>query len=162
MTRAAVILCSLLALAGCDEETIENLVEGKVEVFTIHSASTTNLTGVPDGYHTWAELQNLNVDLPENAPFGTRDDLVNAVGDVTDSGCAKIPETSGVCFKEGDTSSCLPTELTEVGLKTYKIDLSSIEDAINAGFYPTAVQYLDQFGLNSNLSIEDAECSAIE
>ncbi|MGB7997782.1 MAG: hypothetical protein WCF45_16830, partial [Photobacterium halotolerans] len=136
-----------------------------VEVFTIHSANIEGVTGVADGYHTWSDLQDSNppgLDLPENVPFGTRDDLVNTVGSVEDTGCAKIPNTANMCFKEGDTSSCLPTELTEIGLKTYKIDLSSIEDAINAGFYPTAVQYLDQFGLNSNLSIEDAECSAIE
>ncbi|GAB6263986.1 hypothetical protein PSSHI_42300 [Photobacterium sp. R1] len=162
MTRAAVILCSLLALAGCDEETVKDLLEGKVEVFTLYSANTQGITGVPDGYHTWTELQGYNVGLPDNAPFGSRDDLVNAVGSVTDVGCAKIPDTAGMCFEEGDANSCLPNELTEVGLKTYKIDLSDLEAAINVGFYPTAVQYLAEYKFNSNLSIESAECSAIQ
>lgn len=162
MTRAAVIFCSLLALAGCDEETVKNLLEGKVEVFTLYSAKTQGATGVSDGYHTWTELQGYSIGLPANAPFGTRDDLVNAVGSVDDVGCAKIPSTAGMCFKEGDSSSCLPNELTEVGLKTYKIDLSNLEAAINVGFYPTAVQYLAEYKFNSNLSIQSAECSAIQ
>ncbi|NAW63653.1 hypothetical protein [Photobacterium halotolerans] len=165
MTRAAVILCSLLALAGCDEETVENLLEGKVEVFTIHSANIEGVTGVADGYHTWSDLQDSNppgLDLPENVPFGIRDDLVNTVGSVEDTGCAKIPNTANMCFEEDDSTSCLPSELKELGLKTYKIDLDDLEAAIDVGFYPTAVQYLDEFGLNADLTIEDAECSAIE
>lgn len=157
MTRAAVILCSLLALAGCDEE----LLEGKVKVFNIHSANVEGVTGVPDGYHTWSDLQD-SMDLPEKVPFGIRDDLVNVAGSVEDVGCAKIPNTANMCFEEDDSTSCLPSELKELGLKVYKIDLDDIGAAIDVGFYPTAVEYLDEFGFNTDLSIEDAECSAIE
>ncbi|QUJ70309.1 hypothetical protein KDD30_19525 (plasmid) [Photobacterium sp. GJ3] len=166
MTRAAIVLCSLLALAGCDEETVENLLEGKVEVFTIHSADIQGVTGVQDGYYTWVELQNLdqtyNIGLPANVPVATRADLVNVAGSVEDTGCAKIPSTAGMCFDEADNSSCLPNELNEVGLKTYKIDLDNLKAAIDAGFYPTAAQYLIEYKFNSNLTIQDAECSSIE
>ncbi|UIP29833.1 hypothetical protein [Photobacterium sp. TLY01] len=161
MTRAAVILCSLLALAGCDEETLENLIDHKVEVFSIDGAQIEGAApALENGYYSWDVLKS-NLNIPVNAPDGDLIDLSNYGGEET--GCAKIEvPASGLCFKEGDADSCVPEQVKMIGLKTYTIDLDYVSDAIDVGFYPVEVETLSKFGFSTAFTIEDTDCTNLQ
>lgn len=153
--KKAIVLISLVALFGCTEEEIKDTLSGKTKVFAVESINVEGVTGLDDGTYAVTDSHFANI-LPDVFPNGTKSDLDNYGIGTHSSSCAKIDTTNPVCFEDG--KSCTPTEMKQLNLKVYKIDITDIKSAYeNAKFFPTLATELGIQGLNQ-VNIEAVAC----
>ncbi|EAS44117.1 hypothetical protein C9J48_21990 [Photobacterium profundum] len=159
--KKAVVLLALLALVGCDEDDVKDILKGQTKVFAVSGVQVEgSTTGLPDGYY---ELSELNADtkalLPNDFPDGIKADLTNAGITVHAESCGQIVVgDEGLCFESGN-KACVPDEIKKVGLDVYKIDLDDIKTAQNLDFYPTLAAELG--GLFVQIDYDDVSCSTL-
>ncbi|KMV31413.1 hypothetical protein L4D00_17995 [Photobacterium swingsii] len=153
--KKAIALISLVALFGCTEEEIKDTLSGKTKVFAVESVEVAGLSGLADGTHSVTDSKLASL-LPDVFPNGTKADLDNYGIGTHGSSCAKIDTTTPVCFEDG--KSCTPSEMKQLNLKVYKIDLTDIKSAYeNAKFFPTLATQLGIEGL-SQIDIQEVNC----
>jgi len=160
--KKAVALFALLALVGCDEDDVKDLMKGETTVFAVSGVQVQDSSsGFPNGYYKLAELNDgVRAQLPNEFPDGTKDDLINAGLKIHSQSCGQIVvDDEGLCFESNNSSSCLPDEIKKVGLDVYKIDLDRIKTAADLDFYPTLAAELG--GLFVQIKYEDINCSAL-
>lgn len=152
--KKAVVLLALLALVGCDEDDVKDILKGQTKVFAVSGVQVEgSTTGLPDGYY---ELSELNADTRALFPAGTEDLLINDGVTVHSQSCGQIEVgNEGLCFESGN-KSCVPDEIKKVGLDVYKIDLADIKTAQNLDFYPTLAAELG--GLFVQIDYDDISC----
>lgn len=159
--KKAVVLLALLALVGCDEDDVKDILNGQTKVFAVSGVQVEGLTGVPNDYY---ELNDPNYDIeallpngfPDGFPDGTKADLTNAGITVHSKSCGQIEVgEKRLCFESGN-KSCVPPEIKKVGLDVYKIDLADIKTAADLDFYPTLAA--DLGGLFVQINYDDISC----
>ncbi|MGF1860912.1 hypothetical protein [Photobacterium profundum] len=152
--KKAVVLLALLALVGCDEDDVKDILKGQTKVFAVSGVQVKgSTTGLPDGYY---ELSELNADTRALFPAGTEDLLINDGVTVHSKSCGQIEVgDEGLCFESGN-KSCVPDEIKKVGLDVYKIDLADIKTAADLDFYPTLAAELG--GLFVQIDYDDISC----
>jgi hypothetical protein len=157
--KKAVVLLALLALVGCDEDDVKDILNGQTKVFAVSGVQVEGST-MSDGYY---KLSDLNADtkasLPDGFPDGTKVKLTLDGVTVHAESCGQIVVgDEGLCFESGN-KSCVPPEIKKVGLDVYKIDLADIKKAENAGFYPTLAAELG--GLFVQIDYDDVNCATL-
>ena len=157
--KKAVFLLSVLALAGCDEDDVKDLAQGNTKVFTVTGAQLDSSLGTLDqGYYDInAITSDMGASSPEALPNSTKSTLENLGIEIEGETCGKIdigPE--GLCFEENNSNSCLPEEISMLGLAVYTIDLDKVELAAQNGFYPTLAA--DVGGLYADIDYDDVSC----
>ncbi|MCW8329937.1 hypothetical protein MD588_14100 [Photobacterium sp. SDRW27] len=159
--KKAVYLLSVLALAGCNEDDVKDLVEGNTKVFAVSGAQVEGINGVDDGYYDLDYITSNTSISPDEMPVGTKQDLENLNIDIEGETCGRIDiGDEGVCFKEGDSSSCVPSEVKMLGLAVYTIDLDEVKTAADHGFYPKLAS--DVGGLFVDIDFKEVSCSTLE
>ncbi|PSU49113.1 hypothetical protein C9J12_08965 [Photobacterium frigidiphilum] len=158
--KKAVVLLALLALVGCDEDDVKDILKGQTKVFAVSGVQVENSsTGLPNGYYKLSDLNDgTKASLPDSLPDGIKADLTNAGITVHAQSCGQIVVDEGLCFESGD-KACVPDEIKKVGLDVYKIDLDDIKTAQNANFYPTLAAELG--GLFVQIDYDDVSCSTL-
>ncbi|MGF1761149.1 hypothetical protein L4D76_25155 [Photobacterium sagamiensis] len=155
--KKAVALFALLALVGCDEDDVKDILQGKTTVFAVSDVTVKDSDTVSDGNYKVSDLSPaLQALIPEGFPDGTKADLVNAGIGIDGTSCGQIVITDGLCFEKDNTNSCVPSEIKELGLAVYKIDLSDVRTAANLDFYPTLAAELG--GLYVQIDYKDVSC----
>lgn len=157
--KKAVVLLALLALVGCDEDDVKDILNGQTKVFAVSGVQVEGST-MSDGYY---KLSDLNVDtrasLPDSFPDGVKTDLTNAGIAIHAQSCGQIVVgDEGLCFESGN-KACVPDEIKKVGLDVYKIDLDDIKTAKNLDFYPTLAAELG--GLFVQIDYDDVNCATL-
>jgi len=159
--KKAVVLLALLALVGCDEDDIKDILNGETKVFAVSGVQVEgSASGLPDGYY---KMSDLNADtkalLPDNFPDGIKADLTNAGITVHSQSCGQIVVgDEGLCFESGN-KACVPDEIKKVGLDVYKIDLDEVKTAAGLDFYPTLAAELG--GLFVQIDYDDVNCTTL-
>ncbi|UTV30199.1 hypothetical protein [Photobacterium atrarenae] len=166
MMKKAVYLLSVLALAGCNEEDLKDLAEGNTKVFTITGARVASQMGtVEPGYYRMDAIASAMTNTAQEkvpAVIDPEGELENLGIKIEGETCGRINITGELCFESGDSGnadSCLPEEIDMLGLSVYTIDLDRVEDASNAGFYPTLAA--DLGGLYVDIDYDQISCSQL-
>ncbi|PSW06518.1 hypothetical protein [Photobacterium lipolyticum] len=158
--KKAVALFALLALVGCDEDDVKDILQGKTTVFAVSDVTVNGSGSVPVGNYKVSEITpELQSLIPEGFPDGTEADLDNAGIGTDGTSCGQIVVADELCFEKDNPNSCVPSDVTKLGLAVYKIDLSDIKTAANLDFYPTLAAELG--GLFVQIEYEDINCSAL-
>ncbi|MDX1303546.1 hypothetical protein [Photobacterium sp.] len=158
--KKAVALFVLLALVGCDEDDVKDILQGKTNVFAVSDVTVDGSGTVPAGNYKVSDLSPaLQALIPEGFPDGTEADLDNVGVDIAGTSCGEIVITDGLCFEKDNPNSCVPSEVKELGLAVYKIDLGDIKTAADLDFYPTLAAELG--GLFVQIDYKDVNCSAL-
>lgn len=56
--KKAVVLLALLALVGCDEDDIKDILNGETKVFAVSGVQVEgSASGLPDGYYKMSDLK---------------------------------------------------------------------------------------------------------
>ncbi|WP_299012998.1 hypothetical protein [uncultured Photobacterium sp.] len=153
-----VYLLSVLALVGCNEDDLTDLVQGNTKVFTVTGANVQSKLGAIDpGYYDINSITNGMGSTPDNLPVASKATLENLGIKVEGEGCGKIEITHPLCFEDGNTNSCLPSEINMLGLAVYTIDLDKVKMASDNGFYPTLAT--DVGGLYVDIKYQEVNCS---
>ncbi|CAG23244.1 hypothetical protein [Photobacterium profundum] len=160
--KKAVVLLALLALVGCDEDDVKDILKGQTKVFAVSGVEVEgSATGLPDGYYKLIDLNDdTKASLPDSLPDGIKADLTNADITVHAQSCGQIVVDEGLCFESGNKASCVPSEIKKVGLDIYKIDLGDIKTAQNLDFYPTLAAELG--GLFVQIDYDDVNCATLK
>ncbi|MGF1879341.1 hypothetical protein L4D77_29300 [Photobacterium frigidiphilum] len=158
--KKAVVLLALLALVGCDEDDVKDILNGQTKVFAVSGVEVEGST-MSDGYY---KLSDLNADtkasLPDSLPDGIKADLTNAGITVHAESCGQIVVgDDGLCF-DSAKKVCVPPEIKKVGLDVYKIDLDDIKTAADLDFHPTLAAELS--GLFVQIKYDDVSCSTLK
>ncbi|WP_064608216.1 hypothetical protein [Photobacterium sp. J15] len=159
--KKAIYLLSVLALAGCNEDDIKDLAEGNTKVFAVTGANVQSKMGTIDpGYYDIKTITEGMSSTPDKLPVGAKSTLANLGIDVEGEGCGKIDITPPLCFEEGNSDSCLPSEINMLGLAVYTIDLDKVKTASENGFYPTLAT--DLGGLYVDISYREVSCDYLK
>ncbi|MBY6195650.1 hypothetical protein [Vibrio hangzhouensis] len=159
--KKAAILLTALALTGCQTEDIQDILNGETTVFTVAGAEFDGTGVMTAGYYSLEHIvTNTDTTLPEDMPQVGKEALTAAgVGVTSDKICGSLDTSGGVCFTEGDSTSCLPDDISMLGLEMYKISLTDVEAAAEAGFYPKIAADLGGAYIDLGSSIETVNCA---
>ena len=107
--KKAAILLTALALTGCQSEDIQDILNGETTVFTVAGAEFDGSGVMTAGYYSLEHIvTNTDTTLPEEWPQVGKGGLTTAGIEVTsDMICGSLDTSGGVCFTEGDSTSCL-------------------------------------------------------
>lgn len=135
--KKAIMLFSLLALFGCEDEDIKATIEGKTRVFAVDGFKLEigNLTE----YYSLDEAKDL-IFIPNNLPEGDYAGLSNL--GISEEECGYIDTSEQTCFASGETGSCLPNNVKMLGVNIYTIAMEDIDEAAKLGYYPTIASHL--------------------
>ncbi len=158
--KKAALLLTALTLTGCQSEDIQDILNGETTVFTVSGARFDGSGTVTAGYYSLEQIEtNTDVTLPNDMPQVGKEALTAAGVEVTSGKiCGSLDTSGNVCFKENDSASCLPEDISMLGLEMYKISLTDIEAASEAGFYPKVASDLGGAYIDLDSSIETVNC----
>lgn len=159
--KKSVALFALLALVGCEDDDVTDLLQGKTSVFAVSQVTVKGSGIVADGDYKISALPlGLQSLIPDGFPDGTKDDLINAGVGIHETSCGQIVVTGELCFEKGNPNSCVPDEIKKMGLDVYKIDLDQITTAIDLDFYPQSAVQLGS--LLVQIDFDDVDCSILK
>ncbi|MCJ2376871.1 hypothetical protein LNL84_08475 [Vibrio sp. ZSDZ34] len=158
--KKAAILLTALTLTGCLSEDMQDILNGETTVFTVSGARFDGTGTMTAGYYSLEHvIANSDVTLPNDMPQAGKEALTAAgVETTSDKMCGTLDTSGNVCFKENDSTSCLPDDISMLGLEMYKISLTDIEAASEAGFYPKVASDLGGAYIDLGSGIETVNC----
>jgi hypothetical protein len=140
---------------------MQDILNGETTVFTVAGAEFDGTGTMTAGYYSLEHvITNTDVTLPNDMPQVGKEALTAAGVEITsDKICGTLDTSGNVCFKENDSTSCLPDDISMLGLEMYKINLTDIEAASEAGFYPKVASDLGGAYIDLGSGIETVDCA---